>query len=272
MSPGVFCDAVNDENESAPEESANWDPDTDSLEDMDQVMTAVAYEWNSGPCKCCGITILDLRTDDLAPPPPTPAEAIEKAKSFLEAALSNARLVRRAVPARNELLAAMQAVSRLHRLLNEDHEQIGKAHGWGEERSEHLSEEQYNQLELKSWWPPAYFLEKFAGPDVQETTVKASEEFFTAAEALVDKVDEFIFSRMFDPPPSTGRPRTGFAERYAYRYLAAVGLSPGQIEESLGPLVRKLRAVEELIGLRKFSKSAHPRSLRSTIRRSSPEK
>lgn len=262
-----------------------WEPDTDSLDEMNSLITAVAREWNggsaaidqgaqrqthlSGPCRCCGIILTDLPyLEDSPSPIPAKAVAIEMAKSFIEAAIWNAQVVRRAIPARTELLSARSSVVRIHRLLAGDHEEVGKAHGWDRPLPQKMTDEEWDVWTLQSWCPPAAFIREFSDLDQPaESLTAAATRFVEATEMMLNKIDEFIFSRMFEPPSSEGRPRTAFAERYAYRYLGAIGVSPTEIERSIGALILKLRAAEHAIGLKRFSKSSHPASLRSTIKK-----
>ena len=276
-----------DQASEADDELVEWDPDTDSLAEMDHLITAVAREWNGGravlgsqdsgeplhkpwgPCRCCGVVLSDL--DYIDDPPlalPNRPEAVEKAQSFLKAALWNAQLVRQAIPARNELFTARAAMVRIHKLLTGDYEDIAHANGRNRDFPEDVTEEQRDERLLGGWYPPEYFFEKYKEMEApQEATTAAAEEFVASADTLIEEIDRFILSRMFDPPPNSGRPRTAFAERYVCRYLTEMGLSPTEVEESIRPLVLKLRAAEQTMGLKRFPKSANPRSLRSTIRR-----
>lgn len=247
-----------------------WDPDQDSLADMDRVMTAVAVEMSHGPCRCCGVLISDLVEVDEDRPPTTKAEAIMKARAFFEAALWNAQIVRRAIPTRKELAAALAAVQRLAKLLKGDDEAFEKATGAGREYPAGASEEELQRWQLDGWCRPYAFFTNRRYFDAQaERVERAGSEFVAAVEELLTGVDGEIAFHMFDPPTDVGRPRTSFVERYAYRYLAESGFRPAEIEDAVGDLARRLREVEDRIGLKKLGKSANPRSLLSTIRRCS---
>jgi len=104
------------------------------------------------------------------------------------------------------------------------------------------------------------------GPSIA-LTARAAARFVKTANGVLDDIDLFIRALMLDPPPASGRPRTASVERYAYRYLAAVGLSAVEPGRTLHDLVVQLRTAEEKIGLKQYPKSKRPTSLASTIRR-----
>jgi hypothetical protein len=259
---------TNNQDTDAPAES-DWDPETDSLEDMHRLITAVAEEWYRTPCRCCGILLSDLSFLDDGPVTlPSRAEAVMSVLAFLEGAIWNAQIVRRAIPTRQEVVAARAAMVRISRLLAGDHDDIAKANEPDDKSPDDWTEEATRERWLGRWIPPHFFLSDYPEMEApQEATTATARKFIDAADTLLAQIDTYIQILMFDPPPDGGRPRASFAERYAYRYLTAVGLSPAEVEDAIGPAVLRLRVVEQKVGLKKVSKSANPGSLRSTIRR-----